>query len=179
VDCDDLDSTVYPGADELCTDGIDNDCDDLVDTADPGAVGCPPECTDADADGYNVEGGGCGQADCNDQDSAVNPGAMEDCSNGIDDDCDELVDEADTDCGACVPTHRRETGKRCSDGIDNDCDDVADDADPDCAKNVRPIEVCDDGVDNDGDGRIDCKDRRDCGRSPVCRQRPNGDRDER
>jgi hypothetical protein len=176
VDCDDLDAMIHPGASEVCTDGVDNDCDGLVDMADPGAVGCPAQCTDADADDYNVEGGGCGPVDCNDQDSAVNPGATENCSNGIDDDCDELIDDADTDCGACVPTDEREWGKRCKDEIDNDCDGVTDAADPDCKKS-ETHEVCDDGVDNDGDGKIDCRDRRDCGRSRECRNGRGGGRD--
>ena len=34
-DCDDLDSTVFPGGDEVCDDGIDNDCNDLADHQDP------------------------------------------------------------------------------------------------------------------------------------------------
>ncbi|MGY8865851.1 MAG: MopE-related protein, partial [Methylophagaceae bacterium] len=39
VDCDDSDATVYPGATEICGDGIDQDCDgsDLA---------CPPGCTE-------------------------------------------------------------------------------------------------------------------------------------
>jgi len=34
-DCAPDDDSVYPGADEECSDGIDNDCDDLVDGDDP------------------------------------------------------------------------------------------------------------------------------------------------
>jgi len=33
-DCDDEDFSVYPGADEVCNDGIDNDCDDAIDCLD-------------------------------------------------------------------------------------------------------------------------------------------------
>ena len=49
-------------------------------------------CTDADGDGYSAEGGDCGPVDCDDTNSAVNPGATEIC-NGVDDDCDSAVDE--------------------------------------------------------------------------------------
>ena len=33
-DCDDSDPAVYPGADEICDDGVDNDCDGAVDDDD-------------------------------------------------------------------------------------------------------------------------------------------------
>ena len=49
-------------------------------------------CTDADGDGYNIEGGDCGAIDCNDNDPAVHPGATEVC-NGIDDDCNGTLDD--------------------------------------------------------------------------------------
>jgi nitrite reductase (cytochrome c-552) len=51
-------------------------------------------CTDADADGY------CVPDDCDDSVFAVNPGAVEDCGDGIDNDCDGLFDGDDPDCDA-------------------------------------------------------------------------------
>lgn len=48
-------------------------------------------CNDADEDGYYVEGGTCGLADCDDSNPEVNPDAAEIC-NGIDDNCDGQVD---------------------------------------------------------------------------------------
>jgi len=55
----------------------------------PGVCGCGIPDTDADGDGF---------AACNDSDSSVNPGAAENCGNGIDDDCDMATDGADSDC---------------------------------------------------------------------------------
>ncbi len=57
---------------------------------------CP---ADGDGDGYT-------SSDCNDQDSSVNPGAGEDCSDGVDNDCDGLTDCQDPDCSgytSCLP----------------------------------------------------------------------------
>jgi hypothetical protein len=97
VDCNDDDASINPGATEVCDNDIDDDCDGLIDDADADCA----TCTDADGDGYAVEGDLCGLVDCDDTDANVNPGAMEVCDNGIDDDCDGFNDGDDADCGDC------------------------------------------------------------------------------
>jgi len=90
-DCDDLSGAKYPGALEICNDQ-DDDCDGATD------AGC-----DDDKDGYCdallttvgtpvtcPKGGG----DCDDLNGTRNPGAAELC-NGVDDDCDALLDAGD------------------------------------------------------------------------------------
>ncbi len=118
------DSTAFDGNDvcdvaacvpipEICDDGIDNDCDDLVDCADDD---CDP---DFDMDGFLV--GPCGP-DCDDKNSAVNPDAPEVCDDGIDNDCDEMVDCFDTDCdgdSACPSCDLTPDGEPCD--IDAQC----------------------------------------------------------
>ncbi|MGA1394024.1 MAG: putative metal-binding motif-containing protein, partial [Phycisphaerales bacterium] len=51
---------------------------------------------DADGDGYPPIA--CGGGDCDDSNPDVNPGAKELCGDGIDNDCDGLVDCDDPDC---------------------------------------------------------------------------------
>lgn len=108
LDCDDADSLVNPGAIEDCSDGIDNNCNGLIDIADASAVGCAG-CLDSDGDLFSPEGGTCGPIDCDDTDAAVNPGAVEICNDGVDNDCDYYLDETDAECsgedciGALLP----------------------------------------------------------------------------
>jgi lysophospholipase L1-like esterase len=62
----------------------------------------PQICIDFDEDGYGEPASdACPYAvkDCDDNDPSVNAGAPENCSNGIDDDCDNLGDAEDPDCG--------------------------------------------------------------------------------
>jgi hypothetical protein len=105
-DCDDHESSRYPGATEVC-DADDEDCDDTTYGA------------DADGDGFESVAccngsGNCG-VDCDDAKSDVNPASTESCNGGIDDDCNGLADAAD---GVCVPCAAGYTG------VDADCVDV-------------------------------------------------------
>jgi len=54
-------------------------------------------CWDADGDGYTDPE--CGGDDCDDGDFDVHPNAIEDCTDGVDNDCDGAVDAEDEDCG--------------------------------------------------------------------------------
>ena len=60
--------------------------------------------TDADGDGFTDKA--CGGVDCDDTDPSVHPGAQEVCNDGIDNNCNGLIDCKDPDCRndpACPP----------------------------------------------------------------------------
>jgi hypothetical protein len=165
-DCDDDDAAVFPGAVELCN-GVDDDCDGSVDEDD--ASDAPTWYADGDGDGFGDAAdpsAACAQptgfvaadGDCDDDDDAVFPGAVELC-NGVDDDCDESVDEDDA---SDAPTWYADgdgdgfgddtfTAVACEAptgfaATPDDCDDRDDAVYPGAP------ETCGDGVDDDCDG---------------------------
>jgi predicted outer membrane repeat protein len=138
-DCDDENAWVYPGADELCND-IDDDCSG---SADDGLA------IDDDNDGF--PGSGClgdADVDCDDSNDEVYPNAPESPTNGVDDNCNGVVDESGPDSvdndgdGYCA-------GSSCVDGSSpGDCDDT------DASASPASWEVLD-GLDNDCNGVVD------------------------
>lgn len=86
-----------------------------------------PTCTDADGDGYSIEGGACGEIDCDDDNYDINPGATEICD-GIDNNCDGVIDEGCEEEGEItwiyindpgVPDHEGFTGEMSKHEITN------------------------------------------------------------
>ncbi|MBK8259267.1 MAG: putative metal-binding motif-containing protein [Polyangiaceae bacterium] len=98
-DCNDENPNIFPNAGETC-DGVDNDCNGQIDD-NTGSL----YYQDNDSDGWgdpNVSFLACQQAfnttlkagDCNDNNYQIHPeNTASDVGNGLDDDCDGLVDE--------------------------------------------------------------------------------------
>ncbi len=98
----------------------------------------------------------------------------ENCTNSIDDDGDDDIDCADSDC-ASLPVCQSPTQEFwCDDDLDNDEDGLTDCDDPDCASDAACaglVELaCADQLDNDGDGWADCFDP-DCAESIACKKK--------
>ncbi|MFN7146051.1 MAG: putative metal-binding motif-containing protein, partial [Myxococcota bacterium] len=95
-DCDDTQYITYPYAVERCGDAMDNDCNGVVDDE-------VTRWMDSDGDGFgdpSTERTACDReqdevdnyADCDDTDPYKNPAVPEVCDDGIDNDCDDIVD---------------------------------------------------------------------------------------
>jgi hypothetical protein len=112
---------------------------------------------DKDGDGYQFTN------DCNDNVSSINPGAVEVCDDGIDNECDGLLDCYDTDdCGSDTACDACTDGDVDGDGyygIDADPCSGSDDCD-DSDESINPgaAEICDDTIDNDCNGDTDTDD---------------------
>ncbi len=119
-DCAPFNALVHPKAVESCN-GIDDNCDNLVDPDE--AVGCGMFFIDVDSDSFGFSGlskcvcGAKGKApftavaggDCNDSNAKVSPMAEEIC-NGIDDNCDDDIDNAGaTGCELRYKDHDSDT----------------------------------------------------------------------
>jgi hypothetical protein len=164
VDCDDEDATRYPGAVERC-DGIDEDCNGTVDD---GAAEALTWYADDDGDGFGqddnsvvdcaeVEGRAIAAGDCDDENAAVNPDALERCD-GVDEDCDGTVDEDALDAttvytdadGDGYGDDSSASSSCAAEGVEDggDCDDA------DATIFPGAEELCD-GTDTDCDGDPD------------------------
>jgi Tfp pilus tip-associated adhesin PilY1 len=162
-DCDDTDATINSGAAEVCGDGIDNDCDGTPDD------GCMTWYEDSDGDNYGnpavsmdavVQPVGyvSDNNDCDDTDATVNPGTMEICADGVDNNCNGAVDEGcriwyqdlDADNYGNPAVTVSSITKPAGYVSDNtDCNDS------DATVNPGAPELCNDGVDNNCNGSTD------------------------
>ena len=99
TDCNDSDSSIFPGAGEVC-DGIDNNCNSSIDEGVATIY-----YRDIDGDGFGnssnttascspPNGYVTNNADCNDGNGAINPNATEVCDS-LDNDCDNSIDDND------------------------------------------------------------------------------------
>ncbi len=177
TDCDDLNASVHPDADEYC-DEIDNDCDEYTDESD--AVDATVWYRDADEDGYGddvVSEASCSAisgyvdvgGDCEDAMDGINPGATETCYTTDDDDCSGSTN--DEGATACVTWYLDDDGDGYGTEDDDACLCVAEGSyrsrvtgdcdDSDTTISPDDLERCD-SVDNDCDGDTDEEDADDC-----------------
>jgi hypothetical protein len=182
TDCDDGESTVNPGATEVCNGGVDDDCNGSADDSDTGLdLSTRTDWyADSDSDGYgdaSVQTTACAapsntvtdNTDCDDTTSAVNPGETEICNGGIDDDCNGVADDSDSalDLSTRTDWHADSDGDGFGDpGISttscaapsNTVTDNSDCDDSNSAVNPSETEICNGGIDDDCNGVADDSD---------------------
>ncbi|MFM7200230.1 MAG: putative metal-binding motif-containing protein [Myxococcota bacterium] len=169
-DCNDQAASIHPDADETCN-GIDDDCNDLTDDEDPGILGQTTWYADADGDGdgstgsfvacQRPEGYVATSSDCDDANPSISTSASEVCD-GIDNDCDQKIDDADDSITGRSTWYADSDGDgfgaststlACAAPVgyvssSTDCNDTSNSINP------NAIEACD-GLDNNCNGGID------------------------
>ena len=170
-DCDDDNAGISPGAPETC-DGEDDDCDGLIDD--------PEDATDATIAWPDADGDGFGAADasvpycevpvgwlqngddCDDANPDNNPDGIEFCD-GVDNDCNERIDEAsaadatawhpDADADGFGDLYSATDACDAPSGWledDSDCDDGDDAVNPDATESCNLVDDdCDTDIDED------------------------------
>lgn len=121
----------------LCSDGVDNDGDQNADCADSDCLG---ESCSAAAPTQTCDA----TLSCSCFGSATPP-AETTCDDGVDNDCDGVIDCADSSCDTLS------CGTGCV-----------------CANSAQKEIACGDFVDNDGDAQTDCADATDCPAGTPC-----------
>jgi hypothetical protein len=95
TDFDDANASAYPGADEICFDGIDNDGDGFIDCDD---WDCDSACDESQNCFDGIDNDGDGFIDCDDWDCDSACDESQNCNDGIDNDGDGFIDCDDWDC---------------------------------------------------------------------------------
>ena len=175
TDCDDGDSGISPGAQEICDAAdTDEDCDGLVDDADSSASGQSTWYADDDGDGYGgaavllcdpTASSVATSTDCDDTNGSIHPGATELCDAAdTDEDCDGLADDLDSGATGTTTFYLDADGDGYGGGTtgaycdlpsgyvssSTDCDDSS------AAINPSATEICDAAdTDEDCDGLAD------------------------
>jgi hypothetical protein len=146
TDCNDANAAIYPGAPEAC-DGQDNDCNGIPDNGFDVGNACSAGVGACQRPGNEVCAADGLSTVC---DAVPGTPTQELCGDGIDQDCNGVVDngfDVGTSCSVGIGACQQAGTKVCaSGGLSTECD----------ATPGTPVaEVCGDGIDNDCDGVVD------------------------